>query len=230
MMDERLTMREWPKAERPYEKLECQGPSSLTEAELIAIILSSGRSGQTSVDLALKLLKQVENIGLLNQASLEELQTVSGIGRVKAIRLKAAVELGQRVNNYLALTEPAKLGGVSQAILHFTNQMKLLPREEFHVALLNLKHDLIRTIQVTTGNISSIELDPREIFREAIRSNAAGIILAHNHPSGDPSPSSQDIKTTKAIVAMGKDLRISVLDHIIVGAKASVSLREEGYM
>ncbi len=228
-MDRKLTMQEWPLAERPYEKLEQLGADKLSDAELIAIILTSGTNGNTSMEIALKLLSSVENIGFLDTASLEDMQQINGIGRVKAIRLKAAMEIGKRINDFLIHQEQKNLGDYQKAIFYFAGKMKYLPREEFHVALLNLKHNLIRTVQVSTGNIQSIDVDGREIFREAIRSNAAGLILAHNHPSGDPTPSQNDILTTRKIVAMGKDLNIEVLDHIIVGTKASISFKAEGY-
>lgn len=224
-----LTIQEWPSNDRPYEKLEQQGVGALSDAELIAIIISSGTSGKTSVEIAMQLLQMAEDASFLHTASLEEMQQINGIGRVKALRLKAAIELGLRINNYVVHQEKTNLGTCTKAIFHFENKMRFLPREEFHVALLNVKQDLIRTVQVSTGNIKSIELDAREIFREAIRGNAAGIILAHNHPSGDPMPSSADLRTTKKIVELGNELSIQVLDHIIVGAKASISLKAEGY-
>lgn len=229
-MNGKLTMQEWPAMERPYEKLEQCGETALSDAELISILLTSGTNGNTSLEIALKLLSMVENIGFLDSASLEDMQKVNGIGRVKAIRLKAAMELGKRINNFLICQKQENLGSYHQAILHFTNKMKYLPREEFHVALLNIKNDLIRTVQVSTGDLASINIDGREIFREAIRSNAAGLILAHNHPSGDPKPSRHDLVTTQKIVAMGKELNIAVLDHVIVGSKASISLKAEGYL
>ena len=195
----------------------------------MAAVISSGMNGKTSVDLAMQLLAAYDNIGFLQMASLEELQKVSGIGPVKAIRIKAAIELGNRVNNYVANQTREQLSSCHKAIIYFENQLRFLPREEFHLALLNIKQELIRTVQVSTGNIKSIELDAREIFREAIRSNAAGIILAHNHPSGDPTPSERDIITTKKIYEMGKQLDVHILDHIIVGAKKSTSLKAAGF-
>lgn len=229
MMNSNLTIQEWPRNDRPYEKLEQMGVNSLSDAELIAIIISSGTSGKTSVEIARQLLKLDENISFLQIASLEEMQEINGIGRVKALRLKAAIELGTRINNFIINQEKTNLGNCHKAILHFENKMRFLPREEFHIALLNVKQELIRMVQVSTGDIKSIELDSREIFREAIRANAAGIILAHNHPSGDPKPSAADISTTRKIVALGKELSIQILDHIIVGAKATISLKAEGY-
>ncbi|NLM19944.1 MAG: DNA repair protein RadC [Clostridiaceae bacterium] len=229
-MKTKMTIQEWPLADRPYEKLEQLGAKALSDAELVAAVISSGMNGKTSVELAMQLLATYENIGFLQMASLEELQKVSGIGRVKAIRIKAAIEIGNRVNNYVANQEREHLNSCHKAILYFENQLRFLPREEFHLAMLNIKQELIRTVQVSTGNIKSIELDVREIFREAIRSNAAGVILAHNHPSGDPTPSERDIITTKKIYEMGKQLDVHILDHIIVGAKESISLKAAGYI
>ena len=229
-MNRKLTIQEWPLADRPYEKLEQLGAKALSDAELVAAVISSGMNGKTSVEIAMQLLAIDDNIGFLQMASLEELQKVSGIGRVKAIRIKASIELGNRVNNYVANQEREHLNSCHKAILYFENQLRFLPREEFHLAMLNIKQELIRTVQVSTGNIKSIELDVREIFREAIRSNAAGVILAHNHPSGDPTPSERDIITTKKIYEMGKQLDVHILDHIIVGAKESISLKAAGYI
>jgi len=226
----KLTINEWPELERPYEKMEQYGPNILTDAELIAIIISSGTNGKTSLEVAIELLKKVENLSLLNAAGLEELQTVNGIGRVKSIRLRAAIELGKRIQHYVETEEKEDLHCSKNAINFFNNHLKYLPREEFHVALLNIKHEMIRTVQVATGNLMSIKhIDTKEIFREAIRSNAAGIILAHNHPSGEPNPSIEDIQTTKLIVKKGEELGIQVLDHIIVASKSSISLKASGY-
>ncbi|MGI6579825.1 MAG: RadC family protein [Saccharofermentanales bacterium] len=229
-MNTKLTIQEWPLADRPYEKLEQLGTKALSDAELVAAVISSGVNGKTSVELAMQLLTIYDNIGFLQTASPEELQKVAGIGRVKAIRIKAAVELGYRVSNCIANQEREQLNSCQRAILYFENQLRFLPREEFHLALLNIKQELIRTVQVSTGDIKSIELDAREIFREAIRSNAAGVILAHNHPSGDPTPSERDIVTTKKIYEIGKQLNVHILDHIIIGAKESISLKAAGYI
>lgn len=229
-MKETLRMNEWPAYDRPYEKMEMLGARSLSDTELIAIILGSGKNGKTSVELARQLINLLGGFTFVESASLEELRQISGIGRVKAIRLKAAIELGKRMSNALAHDQKQNIGSSDSALLYFANLMQSLPREEFYVALLNVKQDLIRVVQVATGDIKSIELDAREIFREAIRSNAAGIILAHNHPSGDPSPSEQDILTTQKIISLGQELRVPILDHIIVGVKKSISMRAEGYI
>jgi len=228
-MNKKLTIQEWPIDDRPYEKLEQTGVRSLSDAELLAIIISSGMNGKTSVEIAMQLLSLSDDLSFLQRASLEELQQVPGIGRVKALRIKAAIEIGNRVGNFIATQEKENLGNCHRAMLYFENQLKYLPREEFHIALLNVRQELIRTVQVSTGNIKSIELDAREIFREAIRSNAAGMILAHNHPSGDPRPSEKDIITTQKISKLGEQLKVNILDHIIVGAKSSLSLKAEGF-
>ncbi|NLZ71078.1 MAG: DNA repair protein RadC [Clostridiaceae bacterium] len=228
-MKQKLTMNEWPELERPYEKMEQYGSGVLSDAELIAIIISSGINGKTSLEVAMELLKKVENLEFLNLASLEELQTVDGIGRVKSIRLHAAIELGKRIQHFVKNEEKEDLHNSSNAIAYFNNRLKYLPREEFHVALLNIKQKLIRSVQVATGDVKSIQIDAKEIFREAVRCNAAGIILAHNHPSGEPDPSMEDIKTTKMIAKIGNELNIPVLDHIIVSAKATISLKSAGY-
>ncbi len=229
-MKETLRVNDWPLLERPYEKLEILGETALSDTDLLAILIASGKNGKTSVEIARQLIHQVGGFRFLDSASLEDLRQIPGIGKVKAIRIKAALEIGKRMSNTLAHEQKENIGSASEAMLYFMNLLQSLPREEFYVALLNVKQELIRTVQVMTGDIKSVELNARELFREAIRYNAAGLILAHNHPSGDPTPSEQDVTTTRKIMQLGNELGVSVLDHIIVGMKSSISMRAEGFI
>ena len=225
-------IREMPPSERPRERLQRHGASALSDAELIAILLRTGVKGQSAVQLAQELLKS-HSLGELVSVPLEALAKTRGVGRTKAIQLKAAFELAARLSRpreHTSVSTPA------EAVAAVGNEMRSLDREEFRVLLLNTKNGLIRVAQVSRGSLNASIVEPREVFKDAIAASAASMILTHNHPSGDPTPSSEDIAITKRLVKAGELLNIAVLDHIILGQRTTgreqdyVSLKELGLM
>ena len=166
----------------------------------------------------------------LVQAEVEELRQISGIGRVKALQLKACVELGNRMINALQNEYRQPIRTPSDAILFLEPRLRLQPREEFHVLLLDTRNRLIRSVHVGGGGLDAAVIYPRDIFREAVKANAAAIMLAHNHPSGDASPSRSDIDSTARFVEIGTMMGIPVLDHLIIASGGSISLKQRGLM
>ncbi len=223
-----LTMKEIPETERPYEKAERAGVRTLTDAELLAVLLTSGRSGETAVQTAQRALVMSGGLAGLLETSLEELRGLPGIGRVKSIRILAAVELGQRaVAERRSCTRPPA-SGPEEVIRYVEADMRYLPREEFHVLLLDTRNRVIKSVKISQGGLAAAVIHPRDIFREAVKANAAAIVLVHNHPSGDSAPSRVDIESTKRFTEIGSMMGIPVLDHIIVGAESSSSLKQLG--
>jgi DNA repair protein RadC len=218
--------------DRPREKLYRQGAEALTEAELIAIFLRTGTRGRSAIDLAKELLAR-HPLTTLVSAPVDELSKIKGIGRTKAIQLKAAFEVAKRLTRpreRLVVTTPAAAARLVR------DEMRDLDREVFRVLLLNTKNVLIRVADISRGSLNASLVEPREVFKEAIASSAAGMILVHNHPSGDPTPSSEDIAVTKRLVKAGELLNITVHDHLIIGHPCAdrsedfVSLRELGLL
>lgn len=227
-MENPLTMKELPAGERPYEKAEQKGVRSLSDAELLAVILTSGRGGENVVSTAQKVLIRAGGLKGLLDTGPEELREVSGVGPVKSIRVLAAVELGQRAAAERQAEVRAPASGPDEVIRHVEANMRYLPREEFHVLLLDTRNRIIKSVRISQGGLASAVIHPRDIFREAVKANAASIVLVHNHPSGDPSPSRADIESTRKFSELGKMMGIPVLDHVIVGAESSASFSRLG--
>jgi len=225
-------IREMPTDERPRERLQRHGASALSDTELIAILLRTGVKGQSAVQLAQEILKQ-HSVEELVSVPLEALGKIKGVGRTKAVQLKAALELAARLSRP---RERAVIDTPQKAVAAIRDKLQNLDREEFRVLLLNTKHALIRVAEVSRGSLNASIVEPREVFKDAIAASAASMILAHNHPSGDPTPSSEDIAITKRLVKAGELLSIAVLDHIILGQRTQgrdqdyVSLKELGLM
>jgi DNA repair protein RadC len=227
-------IREMPEADRPRERLRERGASALTDGELVAIVLRVGTKGQSAVQLAQQLLKQFGNsLDDLARAPLETLARIKGVGETKAIQLKAAFELARRLAGTTREQRPV-INTPEQAAGVLREEMRLLDREEFRVLLLNTKNALIKSCAVSRGSLNASIVEPREVFKDAIAASAASMILVHNHPSGDPTPSSEDVSITKRLVKAGELLNISVLDHVILGQRAQgrdrdfASLKELG--
>lgn len=225
-------IRELPEDERPREKLQRHGAHALSDAELVAIFLRTGMKGRSAIDLARELLAK-HPLSSLVSAPVEELSKIKGIGPTKAIQLKAAFEVAKRLarpQKRIPVNDPAT------AASFVREEMRDLDREEFRVLLLTTKNTLLRVAEISRGSLNASIVEPREVFKDAIAASAASMILVHNHPSGDPTPSSEDISITKRLVKAGELLNISVLDHIIVGQHAQgraqdfVSLKELGLM
>lgn len=226
----RRLMKDLPLEDRPYEKLELQGRAHLSSAELLSVILINGSGGQTALDLARSLLADDRSLRALSEMSLEELQGFYGIGRSKAIRLHAAFEIATRLYSSYGMEVHPSIGRPEDVIQLMESELIPLPREELHVLMLDVRGRMIRRLKVSGGGSTHTSVFPKDLFREAIRANANAIILCHNHPSGDSSPSEYDIRSSKELQEMGDKLGITLLDHIIIAGKGSISLREKGYL
>jgi DNA repair protein RadC len=220
-------IREVPLAERPRERLAMRGVGGLTSAELIGLVWGSGTRGRSAVDLAADALARHDGLGGLARATDVELATVPGVGVARAAQLVAAFELGRRL---LADWPTARwtIRGPADVAERLILQMGRLEREELRVVMLDTKNHVLRVATVYQGNVSASLVRVGELFRDAVRLNAAGIILVHNHPSGDPTPSPDDLHLTAEALAAGRLLDIALLDHLVIGHDAHVSLRDRG--
>ena len=219
-------IKEMPEGERPRERLQLYGARTLSTAELLAIALRTGSRRQNAVGLAQALMSRFGLAGL-TRASVKELCQISGVGPAKATQVLAAIELGRRLmlasdNGRPQITSP------EDAVALLAPLMSDAPQEQLRVMILDTKHHVQRTVMVYQGNVNTAMIRVAEVFREAIKDNATAIILAHNHPSGDPSPSSDDVRVTQELVRAGELLDIKVLDHLIVAGQSHVSLKEKG--
>jgi DNA repair protein RadC len=229
-----LRIRDLPNSERPRERLVVHGADALRTAELIAILLRTGLPGLSAIDVADQLLRKLPTLDELSRASLDELTQIKGIGRDKAIALKAAFTLARRLA--LEARPEASLVDTPERVADLLREENRAYQVEFfQVLLLNTRRRLIRVEKIAQGTLDTLLVHAREVFRPAIAAGAAALILAHNHPSGDPTPSEADIKVTRDLIRAGQLLKIEVLDHIILGRVTAdrprdfVSLRELGY-
>ena len=227
-------IKDMPDLERPRERLIAQGADALSHAELIAILLRTGMQGQSAIDIAQYLVREYNTLGNLARTSVEELQQVKGIGRDKAVTLKAAFTLARRMAVEIPEARPL-LDAPESMANHMREEFREKEIEEFHTILLDTRRRLIRTEQITTGILDTAIVHPREVFKKAIAANASALVLVHNHPSGDPTPSKADIQVTRDLMRAGQLLKIDVLDHVIMGQRTTerdrdyVSLKEMGY-
>jgi DNA repair protein RadC len=217
----------WPKKERPRERLLQQGPQHLTEAELLGILLGKGTRKKTAIDLARELLDQYESLQKLFSRSPSELTTIKGIGSAKAATLLAAFELARRIQSQ-GDTAKKSFKRSSDVANHYLPLMRDLRKEVFKILLLNRANRLIKEVFISEGTLDASIVHPRDVFREALLEPAAGIILIHNHPSGNPNPSEEDLRITKQLVDAGRLLGIRVYDHIILAGESYRSLADEG--
>ncbi len=219
-------VREMPASERPREKMLAQGAAALSNTELLAVLIASGSGKDSAVSLAAKVLAAEEgSLAALSVSQPEDFMRIPGIGTAKACVLTAALELGRRAATMPASQKIAVASPQDAADL-FMGQLRYLKKEVMEVALLNVKSELIMKERISTGGLNSAVTQPREVFANAIRKGACGVILAHNHPSGDPEPSGQDVTITKQLVKAGKILGISVVDHIVIGDGRYVSFAD----
>lgn len=227
-------IRDLPEGERPRERLSELGAEALRNAELIAILLRTGTKGVSAIQIAENLIQKFGTLDSLARASLQDLRQVKGIGPDKAIALKSAFTLAKRMAQEFHGEAP--LLDTPERVADFLREEnRLYDVEHFQVLLLNTRRRLIRLEQVSQGTLDTILVHPREVFKMAISANASAIVLAHNHPSGDATPSNEDIKVTRDIIRAGELLKIPVLDHIILGRSEQISgkdytsLRDLGY-
>jgi len=221
-----IRLRDLPAAEKPRERLSRYGPGALATAELLAVLMGTGGRGGGALVLGHDLVARFRLVGLA-QATVDEICQVPGCGPAKALQIKAALELGRRLvaadrEDMTQLTTPADAAGM------LAPEMSLLEQEHLRVVLLNVRNAVLGVHEVYKGSVSASLVRVSEVFREAVRRNCPSIIVAHNHPSGDPAPSAEDVHITRQIVEAGRLLDIEVLDHIIIGHRRWVSLRERG--
>jgi DNA repair protein RadC len=233
-MSSSLRLKDQPVSERPRERLVEHGADALSHAELIAILLRTGLKGVNAVEIGKQLIQKFGTLQALARASVDDLRSVKGIGRDKAVTLVAAFALARKMAEDLQRESPVLDN--PEAIVQLLREQNLVKNvETLQVLLLNTRRRLIRVEPVTDGTIDTLLVHPREVFKAAIAANAAAVVLAHNHPSGDPTPSEADIKVTRDLIRAGQLLKIEVLDHVIIGratperSKDYVSLRELGY-
>jgi DNA repair protein RadC len=225
-----LSIRELPLAERPRERLKALGAQSLSSAELLAILLGAGTAQASALRVGEEMLARTEgSLRRLAMQPVAALTAQSGVGTARAVAVHAALELGRRLAEE-ARDAGAPLRSPRDVFEAFSPRLRDLPVEEFHVAVLDAQHRLERDITVTRGILNSSLVHPREVFREAIAERAAAIVLVHNHPSGDPTPSTDDRLVTDQLVAAGRLLDIPVHDHVIVGRGRYVSFAEAGLL
>lgn len=213
-----MTIKELPESERPYEKLQIYGANKLSNAELLSIIIKTGTKEYTSIDLANKVLSLNTNSNIrgMLDCSIEEFMTVKGIGKVKAIQLTAIGELAKRMSKPLNILN-IKITSPNDVCNLLMDELKYEKREKVKVIILNAKNNILKIVDLGTGTTSIAIIDPKDVLLEAVRMGAPKIILIHNHPSGDPTPSIQDLRITKRLCECSKMLGIELLDHIVIG-------------
>ncbi len=232
MKENYLTVKELPTSERPYEKCEHYGAGTLSDAELLAVIIRTGTKQQRAIDLAVNILNySTAHPGLkgLNYLTLKELTKIRGIGRVKAIELLCLTELTRRMaketgRDSLRLTTPQSVAD------YYMQDMRHLTREQVLLIMMDSKNKIIKDMVISEGTVNTSIMPTREIFVHAVKYEAVNIILLHNHPSGDPTPSTEDIRVTKRLTEAGNLIGISLMDHIIIGDNRYISLKEMGIL
>lgn len=223
-------IKEMPAVERPREKLKLLGVKKLSNAELLAILIGTGTRNVSSTELAGEILAlDAEGITYFCDCTTEELAAVSGVGIAKASRIVAAVELGKRIATKprkvkIQISDPADVAAL------FIEDMRYLKNEVFKVLMLNVKNEIMQIESISTGNINRALVDARDVFRPAVKRGAASVILIHNHPTGNPEPSGEDVRTTVQLKQAGSLLGIKVLDHLIIGDGVYESLKSSGKM
>lgn len=226
--DRGFTIRDMPREERPRERLKRLGVEALSAQELLAIVIGRGVSNHSALVIAQELLSRFGSIKALGEATLEELSRIKGIGAAKAAQIKAAFEFGRRKDYDDAEGLSISITNPEAAAKVVRQTIRDKAKEHFKLILLNTRNKVIAISHISTGTLSASLVHPREVFKEAIRHSAASVIIAHNHPSGDPEPSEEDIRITKKLVEAGKLLGIEVLDHVIIGRDRPFSFKEKG--
>jgi DNA repair protein RadC len=227
-MQKHLPISSWAEEDKPREKLLLKGKKSLSDSELLAILMGSGSRDETVVDLSKRILRDNKNDLLqLSHLTIQDLVKYKGVGEAKAIGIIAALELGNRIRSQKALTKTTLISS-KNTFEYLQGIMGYSDYENFYIILLNRAKKIIRTEKVSEGSIAETVVDPKKIFRIALSYAASAIILSHNHPSGNISPSQQDIEITRKIVAAGRLLAIDVVDHIIIGNNSYYSFADNG--
>jgi DNA repair protein RadC len=227
MPDQKI--KDWPENERPRERLIKYGAESLSDAQLLAIILRTGSGEKGVLGLSMALLDSFKTLRNIDAASISELSSMKGLGTAKIAQIKAAFELGKRLMGEPSDGKPV-FSSSHSIYSYFAPRFKNLKKEFFIGVLLDAKNRLIRECKVSEGTLTNSLIHPREAFKEAVKESAASVIFVHNHPSGDPTPSRDDIVITERLKSEGDIIGISVLDHVIIGDGKYVSLKEKGVL
>lgn len=224
-MNNNYTIKEMPIEERPREKIINYGINSLSNAELVAVLLRTGHQQKSAIDLAQELLNTFGGLTEVNTITYEELIKIKGIGRSKACQLLASVEIAKRLSSY-KMKRQMKIKKPSDLNRYLKDELRNLKKEKFMVILLNVKNEVISKNTISIGNLDTSIVHPREVFNIAIKKSAASMILVHNHPSGDPTPSTNDKNITNRLLEVGKIVGIDILDHLIFGDNCFYSFKE----
>ncbi|MDI9463789.1 MAG: DNA repair protein RadC [Bacillota bacterium] len=229
MGEKRLTIKELPLSERPRERMIKEGAAALSDADLLGVLLRTGTAEETAVQLGERILLAAGSLAELPRFGLDEFLAIKGMGPAKAVTLLAAIELANRLSSRsryesLTISSPADAAGL------VIEEMRHYLREHFRVLLLDTKNKVLGMEEISIGSLNTSLVHPREVFRPAIRKACASVILIHNHPSGDPTPSSEDIAVTRRLYEAGRLLGIEVLDHVVIGDGKFVSFREKGLL
>jgi DNA repair protein RadC len=224
-----MGIEQWPEEERPRERLLRYGPDTLTDGQLLAILLGTGYTGGTAFDLGVALLNLNGGLRGLDRQGISELCALPGVGPAKAALIKAALELGKRATA-APLSTGQRMTSSQDVFRHYRPLMRGLQREVFKVILLDGKNGVIKDVTVSQGSLTLSVVHPREAFVPAVRESAAAVIFVHNHPSGDPEASPEDRALTERLASVGELVGIRVLDHIIIGDRGYVSFADEGWL
>ena len=229
MTTRRLTIKDLPPSERPRERLLTNGTMSLSDADLLAILLRSGTREETVVQLAERILVEMGGLQGLPRSGVDDFLSIKGLGPAKAVTLLAAAELATRLKDSKR-TESVTISSPSDAAGLMMEEMRHYLREHFCVVLLDTKNKVMGVEEISVGSLNTSLVHPREVFRPAIRKACASVILIHNHPSGDPTPSREDLEVTRRLTEAGKLMGIEVLDHLVIGDGKFISFREKGLL
>lgn len=224
-----VTLRDIPHEERPRERMLQYGAQSLSNAELLAILIRTGTVSESAVNLAQRLLVQADGLRNLVEMSTEQLTAIRGIGDAKALQIQAGIELGRRIAR-TSQGETVTIRSPKDVSDLLAEDLRYLQKEHFVCLFLNTKNQVVGRETLSMGSLNASIVHPREVFLAAVKRSSASIVCAHNHPSGDPTPSPEDIQITRRLAEAGELLGIELLDHIIIGDRTSVSLKELGYL